>query len=42
MGCVIVTYNASIKKYLMYVTDSGITCAKMNTYILESSSLTGE
>jgi hypothetical protein len=42
MGCVTVTYNAALKKYLMCVTDGGITCAKMNTYILESDSLTGE
>jgi hypothetical protein len=42
MGCVTVTYNAAIKKYLMCVTDGGNTCAKMNTYILESDSLTGE
>ena len=42
MGCVTVTYNAPLKKYLMCVTDGGNTCSKMNTYILESSSLTGE
>ena len=42
MGCVTVTYNAALKKYLMCVTDGGNTCAKMNTYILESGSLTGE
>jgi hypothetical protein len=41
MGCVTVTYNAPLKKYLMCVTDGGNTCAKMNTYVLESDSLTG-
>ena len=42
MGCVTVTYNAPLKKYLMCVTDGGNTCSKMNTYILESGTLTGE
>ena len=42
MGCVTVTYNAALKKYLMCVTDGGNTCAKMNTYLLESDALTGE
>jgi hypothetical protein len=41
MGCVTVTYNAPLKKYLMCVTDGGNTCARMHTYILESSSVTG-
>lgn len=41
MGCVTVTYNAPLKKYLMCVTDGGNTCAKMNTYILESDRITG-
>lgn len=41
MGCVTVTYNAPLKKYLMCVTDGGNTCARMDTYILESSQLTG-
>jgi len=41
MGCVTVTYNVPIKKYLMCVTDGGNTCAKMNTYILESDMITG-
>jgi hypothetical protein len=41
MGCVTVTYNAPLKKYIMSVTDGGNTTSKMNTYILESSSLTG-
>ncbi|MBE0653240.1 MAG: DUF4185 domain-containing protein [Bacteroidales bacterium] len=42
MGCVTVTYNAPLKKYLMCVTDGGNTCAKMNSYILEADQLTGE
>ena len=41
MGCVTVTYNAPLKKFLMCVTDGGNTCARMNTYILESDALTG-
>ena len=41
MGCVTLTYNAPLKKYLMCVTDGGNTCARMHTYILESSRLTG-
>jgi hypothetical protein len=42
MGCVTITYNAPLKKYLMCVTDGGNTCAKMNTYLLESDKLDGE
>jgi hypothetical protein len=42
MGCVTVTYNAVLKKYLMCVTDGGNTCSGMNTHILESDSPTGE
>ena len=41
MGCVTVTYNEPLKKYLMCVTDGGNTCARMNTYFLESDQLTG-
>lgn len=41
MGCVTVTYNAPLQKYLMAVTDGGNTCAKMNSYILEADTLTG-
>ena len=41
MGCVTVTYNHPLKKYLMAVTDGGNTCAKMNTYILEADAITG-
>ena len=35
------TYNAPLKKYPMCVTDGGNTCARMNTYILESTRITG-
>ena len=42
MGCVTITYNAPLKKYLICVTDGGNTCAKMNTYILEADKLTGD
>ena len=41
MGCVTMTYNAPLRKYLLCVTDGGNTCARMHTYILESSRLTG-
>lgn len=41
MGCVTMTWNAPLKKYLMCVTDGGNTCAKMNSYILESSHING-
>jgi len=42
MGCVTITYNAPLKKYLMCITDGGNTCAKMHTYILESDNITGD
>jgi len=42
MGCVTITYNALLKKYLMCVTDGGNTVSKMNTYILESDRLDGD
>ncbi len=42
MGCVTVTYNASLKKYFMCVTDGRDAVSQMNTYILESDKLTGE
>jgi hypothetical protein len=42
MGCVTITYNAPLKKYLMCVTDGGNTCARMNSYFLESDRLEGE
>lgn len=41
MGCVTITYNAPLKKYLMCVTDGWPTVAKMNSYILESNKITG-
>ena len=40
-GCVTVTYNAALKKYLMCVTDGWPTTKTMNSYILESDNLTG-
>jgi hypothetical protein len=41
MGCVTVTYNAPLKKYLMCVTDGWPTVAKMDSYILEADAITG-
>ena len=41
MGCVTMTYNAPLKKYLMCVTDGGNTVDRFNTYILESDLVTG-
>lgn len=41
MGCVTATYIAPLKKYVMFVTDGGNTCARMNTYALEAENLTG-
>ncbi len=41
MGCVTVTYDPPLKKYLMCVTDGWPTVAKMRSYILESDVLTG-
>ena len=40
-GCVTITYDAPIKKYLMCVTDGWPTVEKMNSYILESDHITG-
>ncbi len=40
-GCVTMTYDPPLKKYLMAVTDGGTTISKFNTYILESSWITG-
>ncbi len=42
MGCVTMTYDAPLKKYIMCITDGGNTCSKMNTYILESDDITGK
>ena len=41
MGCVTMTYNAPLKKFLMCVTDGGITTGKFNSYLLESDQITG-
>jgi len=41
MGCVTMTYNAPLKKYLMCITDGSNTVAWFNTYILESDHVTG-
>ena len=41
MGCVTITYNAPLKKYLMCVTDGGDTVGYFNTYLLESSQIAG-
>ncbi len=40
-GCVTMTYNAPLKKYLMCVTDGWPTTKAMNTYLLESDTITG-
>ena len=40
-GCVTITYNAPLKKYLMCITDGWPTAAKMSSYILESDTVTG-
>ncbi len=40
-GCVTMTYNAPLKKYLMCITDGVKTISKFNTYILESDRVTG-
>ena len=41
-GCVTMTYNAPLKKYIMCITDGWPTMKSMDTYILESNSLTGD
>lgn len=41
MGCVTATWVPGLRKYLMCVTDGWPTVAKMNSYILESDTLTG-
>ena len=40
-GCVTMTYNAPLKKYLLCVTEGWPTIKTMNTYILESDRITG-
>lgn len=41
MGCVTMTYDAALKKFLMCVTDGGNTVSRYSTYILESDRVTG-
>jgi hypothetical protein len=41
MGCVTITYNTPLKKYLMCVTDGQTTWSRYNSYILESDRITG-
>lgn len=41
MGCVTMTYDAPLKRYLMCVTDGMTTGCRFNTYILESDKITG-
>jgi hypothetical protein len=41
MGNVSVTYDAALKKYLMAVLDAESIIGKFNTYILESTNITG-
>jgi hypothetical protein len=41
MGCVTATWVAPLKRFLMFVTDGGNTCTRMNTYALEAPELTG-
>jgi hypothetical protein len=41
LGSVTMTYDAPLKKYLLVVTDGTDTISKFNTYILESSEITG-
>lgn len=40
-GCVTMTYDAPLKKYLMCITDGWPTVKSMDTYILESSGISG-
>jgi hypothetical protein len=41
LGCVTMTYDAPLKKYLMCITDGGNTVGDYNTMILESDTMTG-
>ncbi len=41
MGCITMTYDPPLRKYLVCVTDGWPTVAKMNSYVLESDSITG-
>jgi len=40
-GCVTMTYDSPLKKYLMCITDGWPTIKSMDTYILESAEITG-
>lgn len=40
-GCVTLTYNAPLKKFLLCVTDGGNTLGRFHTSLLESDRLTG-
>jgi len=40
-GCVTMTYDAPLKRYLMCITDGRTTISAFNTFILESASITG-
>ena len=42
MGCVTMSYNAPLRKFLMCVTDGGDTISRMNTYLLEADRLDGD
>ena len=41
MGCVTMTYDAPLNKYLMCVTDGGNTVSYFDTYVLESDHIAG-
>jgi hypothetical protein len=41
MGCTTITYNPSLKKYLMCTTDGWPGMKDMNSYLLESDEITG-
>lgn len=41
MGCVTITYNPPLRKYLMCVTDGWPGVADMNSYLLEADEITG-
>ncbi len=41
MGCVTITYDAPLRKYLMLVTDGVNTCGRMHSYMLESDRVDG-
>jgi len=41
MGCVTITYDAPLQRYLMCITDGTNTVWKFNTYVLEADEITG-